>query len=354
MFSFLTPHQPPIIGIDISSAAVKLLELSRQGQHYRVESYAVLPLPAGAVVEKSIKNPDVVANVLAEVIKKSQSSLRKVAIAVSDSSVIAKVVQMDAAFTEDEIEAQTTIEADKYIPYPLEEVSLDFSVLGPSAKSEELIDVLVVASRIENVNSRVVCFEQAGLTVSIVDVESYAMERTCSLIATSLPEKGKDQTIAVVDIGASMTNLTVLYDLSTIFTREEAFGGQRLTEEIQRHYGLTYEEAGIAKKQGNLPDDYEAEVLNPFKESAVIQVRRALQFFFSASQQTKVNHIILSGGTVNMPGFATMIEEQIGIKTSIANPFAEMTVSAKVNEEYLARDASAMMICCGLALRSFK
>lgn len=350
---FIKPRQSSVVGIDISSAAVKLLELARVGQRYRVESYAVTPLPSGAVEEKLIKDVDAVAGAVAQTVTNSRTTCKQAAVAVSDSSVITKVIQMDADLNDEDIENQIAIEADKYIPYPLDEVSLDFDVLGPSAKNAELVDVLIVASRSENVHSRVSSIDNSGVDVSVVDVESYAMERACSLVVSALPEKGQNQTIAIIDIGSSMTNLTVLYNLSTVFTREEVFGGQRLTEDIQRHYGLTYDEAGIAKKQGNMPDDYEAEVLGPFKESAVIQVRRALQFFFSASQQNKVNHIILAGGTVNMPGFASMIEEQIGIKTTIANPFADMLIAKRVDAASLAKDASALMICCGLAMRSF-
>lgn len=342
-----------MLGIDISSTSVKLLELSQQNQKYRVESYSVVPLPQGVVVEKMIKDVDVLAETIKKAVKKSSSRVTCGAVAVSDSSVMTKVVQLDSVLSDDEIETHIISEADKYIPYPLEEVSLDFDVLHPSANNKDLVDVLLVASRSENVELRTQTLTAADVVPKLVDVESYAMERACKLIAQDLPNKGVDEAIAIIDIGSIMTSLTVLYNLSTIFTREEVFGGEQLTKAIQRHYGLTYAEAGLAKKEGGLPDDYATEVLGPFKESAVLQVRRSLQFFFSASQHSRVSHIVLAGGSVAVPGLVELIEEQIGIPASIANPFSNMSVSNSVNVSALTRDASALMICCGLALRSF-
>lgn len=354
MLQLFRSSSTPMFGMDISSTSVKLLELSQSGDSFRVESYAVAPLPPGVVVEKAIKDPDVLAETISKAVKQSKTSNKTAAIAVPDSSVMTKVVQMDKALTEDEIETQLIADADKYIPYPLDEVRMDFDVLHPSANNPELVDVLLVASRSENVELRVSTLAEAGLNLKLVDVESYAMERAVSLIAQDLPNKGIDEAIAVVDIGSIMTSLTILYNLQTIFTREEVFGGEQLTKAIQRHYGLTYAEAGQAKKEGGLPDDYASEVLAHFKESAVLQVRRALQFFFSSSQHNKVSHIVLAGGTAMIPGLAELIEEQIGIPVSVANPFYNMTVSKRVNLPALTRDASALMICCGLAMRSFE
>ena len=238
-------------------------------------------------------------------------------------------------------------------PYPLDEVSLDFDVICQSPNHPELVDVLVVASRAENVNSRIETLNEAGLDVNVVEVESYAIERASLLACDNLPNKGQNELIAVVDIGSIMTSLTVLYNMSTIFSREEVFGGEQLTKAIQRHYGLSYSEAGLAKKQGGMPDDYETEVLSPFKEAAVLQIRRSLQFFYSASQHANVSHILLAGGSVVIDGLAQAIEEQIGIPASIVNPFSNMSYSSDIDRDALSKDAPAMMMCCGLAMRSF-
>ncbi len=353
MFEFLKMRKPVLLGVDISSSAVKLLELSQQLHSYRVESYAVVPLSAGSMVEKSIKDPGMLANTISQAHTNSGSSLKHSAIAIADSSVITKILPIDSGLSDHEIEDHIMLEADKFIPYPLEEVSIDFDIIGASAKHPDYLDILVAASRSENVQIRVDTMDTAGLDVEVVDVESYAVERACRLMANALPNGGVDETVAIVDIGSLLTNLTVLYNMRTIFTREEVFGGALLTKNIQRHYGMNYAEAGLAKKQGNLPDDYANEVLAPFIQSAVLQVRRSLQFFFSASQHNKINHILLAGGTASLPDLATIIENEIGIPTSVANPFANMEISDRVDATALANDATSLLLCCGLALRSF-
>ena len=348
MFEMLRGHQDSMLGIDISATSVKLLEISKADDTYKVESYAVTPLPSGAVIEKTIKNTDAVVEGLISTLRKSGSKGKHAVIAVADSSVITRVVQLEAHLTDDEMEEHILIEADKYIPYPLEEVRLDFDIQGPS-KTEGFVNVLIVASRAENVTTRMEVLRRAGIEAKVVDVESYAMERACSLLHDSGDHQGK--VVAVFDIGATMTNVSILHDRSTVFTREEAFGGQRLTDEIQQRYDLTFQEAGLAKKLGNLPDDYESEVLTPFRETAVLQVRRSLQFFFSSTQHSNVDTILLAGGTAQVPGLVKVIEEQVSIPTLLANPFANMAVSSSVDLRWLNNDAPALMICCGLALR---
>jgi len=343
----------PLIGLDISSTAVKLLELSQVGSRYRVESYAVEPLPPNSVVEKTITDVEAVGEAIKRAVRRSGTRGKNAAVAVAGSAVITKVIPMPASLRDDEMASQIQLEADQYIPYPLEEVNLDFHVLGPSENNPETVDVLLAASRSENVDVRVAACEIANLTAKIVDVEAYAMEAAFSLIAQQMPDNGVDKTIAVVDIGATMTTLNVLYDLKTIYTREQVFGGKQLTEEIQRRYGLSYEEAGMAKRQGGLPDNYIPEVLEPFKEAMAQQVSRSLQFFFSSSQYNNVDHIVLAGGSASIPGVDELIEEKIGTATSIANPFANMSLSPRVKAQSLSNDAPALMIACGLALRSF-
>lgn len=344
---------PPLLGLDISSTAVKLLELNRSGARHRVESYAVEPLPPNSVVEKNISDVEAVGEAVRRAVKRSGTHTKYSAVAVAGSAVITKTISMPASLTEEEMESQIELEADQYIPYPLEEVNLDFEVLGPSEKNAEMVDVLLAASRSENVDLRVAAVELAGLTAKVVDVEAYALERAFSLIAEQMPDGAMDKTIAVVDIGATMSTLNVLHDRKIVYTREQVFGGKQLTEEIMRRYGLSYEEAGMAKRQGGLPDNYVPEVLEPFKEAMAQQVSRALQFFFSSSQHGSVDHIVLAGGSASIPGVDQLIEEKIGTATSIANPFASMSLSPRVKPQILSNDAPALMIACGLALRSF-
>jgi type IV pilus assembly protein PilM len=342
-----------VLGVDISSSSVKLLELSKHGDRYKVESYAVEPLPANAVVEKNITDVEAVGEVLKRVASKSRTSVKQVAVAVSGSAVITKVIQMDGGLNEFEMEDQIALEADQYIPYPLDEVAIDFEVQGPSESNPDQVDVLLAACRKENVDIREDALEIAGLTTRIVDVEAYALERAYSLIEPQLDSQGEELVVAIVDIGATMTTLSVLAEGKTVYTREQIFGGKQLTEEIQRRYGLSFEEAGLAKKQGGLPDDYNEEVLTPFREAVVQQVARALQFFFGASQYNVVDYVVLAGGTASIQGLTEMVEEKTGTPTLVANPFANMAVGSRVNASALSNDAPSLMIACGLAMRSF-
>ena len=342
----------PVLGLDISSTTVKLLELSYSGDRYRVESYAVSSLPHDAVIEKNVNDIDGVANAVRSVVAQSRTKLKTVAAAVAGSSVITKIIDMPQGLADDDMETQLTLEADQYIPYPLEEVAIDFEVQGPSSERDNQVEVLLAACRRETIDSRVESIEGADLTAKIMDVEAYAMERAYSLIQHQL-ELDTDSTVAVVDIGATMTTLSVLNNGQTIYTREQLFGGKQLTDEIMRRYGLPLEEAGLAKKQGGLPDDYEPEVLEPFKDAVVQQVARSLQFFFSSSQYNDVDYIILAGGVSSMDGLQELVQDKLGTPTAVANPFAEMTISSRVNAVALSSDAPAMMIACGLAMRSF-
>ena len=358
--------QKPILGIDISSTSVKLVELSHTGNGYKVESLAVEPLPANAVVEKNIQDVEAVGETLSKAIKKSGTKCKLAALAVAGSAVITKVITMPASLSDSDMEMQIELEADQYIPYPLEEINLDFQVLGPTVSNPETVDVLLAASRSENVELRTAAAEIAGLTAKIVDVEAYTIESAASLLNSEMAsdlkadtEDGEEEeekppfVTAILDVGATMTSLNVIENGNLIYTREQAFGGRQLTEEIMRRYGLAYEEAGRLKKVGGLPDNYIPEVLEPFKETMAQQVSRFLQFFYTAGQHQSIDLITLAGGCASIPGIDELIESQLDVKTIIANPFANMELSGKVNAQALSNDAPALMIACGLALRSF-
>ena len=342
----------PLLGLDISSTTVKLLELSHTGERYRVESYAVSSLPTDAVIEKNVNDVEGVANAIRNVINQSRTKVKSVAAAVAGSSVITKTIDMPGGLNEDDMETQLTLEADQYIPYPLEEVAIDFEIQGPSPEAEGQVEVLLAACRRETIDARVEAIESAELLPKIMDVEAYAMERAFSLVRNQL-DIADENTVAVVDIGATMTTLSVLTNGQTIYTREQLFGGKQLTDEIMRRYGLPVEEAGLAKKQGGLPDDYEPEVLEPFKDAVVQQVARSLQFFFSSSQYNDVDYIVMAGGVSSMEGLHELVQDKLGTPATVANPFADMAISSRVNAVALSSDAPALMIACGLALRSF-
>lgn len=342
----------PLVGLDISSTAVKLLQLTESGGRYRVEHYAVEPLPPNAVVEKNIVEVEAVGEAIKRAVARSGTKARHAAAAVSGSSVITKIIPIQGDLDEDSLEDQVQLEASNYIPFPIEEVSVDFEVIGPMPNNPEMVQVMLAASRTENVELRQSALELGGLSAKVVDVEAFAMENAFKLVADQLSVP-KDAIVALVDIGATMTTLNVLRAQRSIYTREQVFGGKQLTDEVMRRYGLSYDEAGLAKRQGGLPESYEVEVLEPFKEALVQQVSRLLQFFYAGSDFNRVDQVVLAGGCASIAGIANLVEEQLGVPTVIANPLANMALGPRVQAHALAQDAPALMIACGLALRSF-
>jgi len=348
----------PLVGIDISTTSVKILELSRldkKSNRYRVESYAVEPLPLNAVVDKNIADMEAVGDALVRAIKKAKPKTEWAAIAIAGSAVITKTIQMTAGLTSDEeLVESVKMDAEQYIPYPMEEVSLDFQVLGPNEKNpEEEIDIMLAASKSEVIDNRMAVLEYASMKGKVVDIEIFAMENAFALLAENDPEITPSDIIALVDIGATTTTFTVLQSLKIAYTREQSFGGNQLTEEIQSRYGLSYEEAMLAKRQGGLPEDYETDVLDSFKESMAQEISRAMQFYYGSGTAGTIAHTVLSGGCASIAGVTELVANKIGGHVTVANPFASMSVSAKVNKKALTNDAPALMIACGLALRSF-
>ena len=339
-----------MIGLDISSSAVKLIELSRSGDGYRVEAYRVMPLPPNTVVEKNIADLDALSEVIEAVVKRSGTKLRDTVAAVSGSSVITKEIELPAGLTELQMEMQIEIEADQYIPYPMEEVAFDFDVIGPVENNPELVRVLLAACRQENVEHRRQALEMAGLNPKVIDVEGFAVERAYKLMESQLDQVG-DQVVAIADIGATMFTFTVLVDGKTIYTREQLFGGKQLTDEIQRRYGLSWEEAGEAKRKGGLPEDYESEVLAPFKESLIQHITRSLQFFYSSSHFNYIDQLFLAGGVSSHEVLVDEVEQAIGLPTAVANPLADMQLSKSINATAIANDAPALLLAVGLAMR---
>ena len=341
-----------LVGLDITATSVKLLELKEvKKKELKVVSYTVEPLPANAVDEKNLQDVEAVGDAIRRAVKRSGTRTKNCAVAVPSAMVITKVIQMPSDLKDHEMEAQIQLEADQYIPYALEEVNLDFHVIGESPNAMGMVDVLLAASRSENVEDRTAAAEIGGMNVKVVDIEPYTMESAFSLISHQLPDAGEDQTVAILDIGASMTSLCVLRDQKLIYTREQPFGGKQLTEEIMRRYGLSYEDAGRVKRVGGLPDNYEPEVLEPFRDLMVQQANRFLQFFFSADKNDYVDQIVLAGGSTGIPGVAELIEQRIGTPTILADPFAEMSGASDIPQQRLLDDGPAMMIACGLAMR---
>lgn len=349
--SLFTPKATPAIGVDISSTAVRLLQFGRNGSRYRVEHYAVEPLPANAVTEKNIVEVEAVGEAVRRAVSRSGSKLKHAAAAVAGSAVITKVITMPAELSEDDLEGQIQVEANQYIPYPIEEVSLDFEVLGPVQQNPEMNNILLAASRTENVDMRVAALNLGGLTARVMDVEAFAMENAFALVGDQL-SVSRDSLLAVVDIGETMTTLAILKNERTVYSREQPFGGQQLTEAIMRNYSMSREEAASAKVEGNLPDTCEADVLAPFRENVVQQISRLLQFFYASSEYNAVDQVVLAGGTSAMDGLSELVAEEFELPCCVANPVADMNTPSRLRAQ-LDRDGPALMIAAGLAMRSF-
>ena len=350
----LGSRSKPLIGLDITTSSIKLIELAAAGRGHRVECYAAEPTPPNSISEKTIVDSDAVGEAVRRAIKRAGSNSEEVAIAISGDAAITKVIQMPRSLGENELEGQVEIQADQYIPFPMEEVSFDFEVMGPSANDPEMNDVLLVATRTENVDQRRAAVEAAGLTAKVVDVEAFALENACALLAHQMPDGGMDHLIAVVDFGASNTAFSVLQDMRVIYTRDFSFGGQQLTEEIMRTYGLSLEDAGRAKKEGGLPSNYQPEVLDPFMDDMTQQVSRSLQFFLaSGGGREQPDQILVLGGCANIPGVADVISSKVGIPTEIGDPLGQMKISSRAKSQGVRKDATALLTACGLALRSF-
>jgi type IV pilus assembly protein PilM len=352
--ALISPKAGGLLGLDISSSAVKLVELSANGKDgYRVERYAIEVLPKDAVSDGNIVNLEGVVESVKRAWKRLGTSTRNVALALPTAAVITKKIIVPAGLRESELEIQVESEANQYIPFSIDEVNLDYQVIGPVPNAPEEIEVLIAASKKERVEDRVAVADAAGLKAVVMDVESLAALAAFSLIERQLPQGGRDQVVALVDAGANVMTLTVLKNGQQVYAREQAFGGNQLTQDIARHYGMSFEEAEAAKRAGNLPEGYEVELLTPFMENVALEVSRALQFFFTSTQYNQVDHLVLGGGCALIPGMDEVVATRTQVNTLIANPFANMVLSDRVRAKSLLADSSALMVACGLALRRF-
>ncbi len=352
--ALLNPKARPLLGLDISSSAVKMVELTANGKDgYRVERYTIEVLPRDAVSDGNITNLEGVVDCVKRAWKRLGTSTRNVAMALPSSAVITKKIIVPAGLRDDELEAQVESEANQYIPFSIDEVNLDFQVIGPAPSVPGEVEVLIAASKKERVEDRVAVADASGLKAVVVEIDSFATLAAFELIERQLPDAGKNQVVALLDIGANLMKLSVMRNGHQVYSREQAFGGSQLTLDISRHYGMSLDDAELAKRAGNLPEGYEAELLAPFMENLALEVSRALQFFFTSTQFNQVDHIVLAGGCAVIPGIDEIVATRTQVNTLVANPFANMVLSERVRARTLLADSSALMVACGLALRRF-
>lgn len=351
----LFSRQPaPLLGLDISSSSVKLVELGRDKDGNLVlERCAIEPLERGWITDGNVEKFDEVADAVRRVVKKSGTRARNVALALPPSAVITKKIVLPGGMSEPELEIQVESEANQYIPFSLDEVSLDFCVVGPSASSAGDVEVLIAASRKEKVQDRQGLAEAAGLKPVIIDVESYASRLATGRLIESLPNKGLDTIVALFEVGAFTTSMQVIRNDEVLYDRDQAFGGAQLSQLIVRQYGFSPEEAEAKKRNGDLPDDYKDGVLTPFVDSMAQEIGRALQFFFTSTPHNRVDYIMLAGGSASLPGLTEAVTQHTSFACSVLNPFDGMEIGNSVREKKMLREASSYLTSCGLAMRRF-
>ena len=344
----------PLLGLDISSSSVKLVELGRgKDGSFILERCAIEPLERGWINDGNVEKFDEVAEAMRRVIKKSGTRTRNVAMALPASAVITKKIILPGGMSDQDLEVQVESEANQYIPFSLDEVSLDFCVIGPSQTSAGDVEVLIAASRKDRVQDRQGLAEAAGLKPAVLDIEAHASRLAMSRVIAGLPNEGKDALVALFEIGADTTSLKVLRDDEMLYDRDQAFGGSQLTQLISRQYGFSYEEAELKKLSADLPDDYESSLLVPFVDSLSQEIGRALQYFFTSTPHHKVHYVMLAGGTATLPGLKDRVTELTGFASMVVNPFENMKLGSAVREAKLRREASSYLTACGLAMRRF-
>ena len=353
-FDIFKPKAPPLFGLDISSTSIKMVEVADAGRGVpRLEYYTIEMLPKDAVVDGNITNLDAVAETVQRAWKKMATRTKNVAMALPAAAVITKKIVVPAGLREQELELQVETEANQYIPFALEEVNLDFQVIGPAPNSPDDVEVLIAASRKDKIEDRVAAAAAADLKAVVMDIDSFAAQAAFELIERQLPDAGKDLSVAIIDIGGAIMTVNVMRNGQSVYMREQPFGGNQLTQEIQSHFGMSPEEAEAAKRAGGLPDNYETDVLAPFLDRLGIEGARALQFFFASTQFNQINHILLAGGCAALPGIDEVVTRRAAVNTRVANPFANMALSSKIRPKQLTSDAPSLMVACGLAMRRF-
>jgi type IV pilus assembly protein PilM len=343
-----------LLGIDISTTSVKLVELGRdKAGNLVLERCGIEPLERGWITDGNIEKFDEVADAIKRLVKKSGAKTRNVAMALPPSAVITKKIILPGGMSDQELEQQVETEANQYIPFPLDEVSLDFCVIGPSSTSAGDVEVLIAASRREKVQDIQGLAEAAGLTPLVVDVESYASRLSASRLIQNLPNQGEGLIIALFEVGSVTTSMQVMRNEEVLYDRDQAFGGAQLTQLIVRQYGFSPEEAESKKRNGELPEDYEATVLRPFIETMVQELGRALQFFFTSTPHNKVDYIMIAGGSAALPGLTAAVTQHTSFPCSLLNPFDGMEIGDGVRLKKMTREAPSYLTSCGLALRRF-
>ena len=349
MKSLLQKSAAPILGLDIGTRFVKAVVLEKSGNRFTVSGFACEPIIGNAFSEREIKDFDAVSNAL----KKARHALKSkkikdVAIAVAGASVLTKVVQMEPDQTDYQLEGQIEIEADSLIPFPLEEVYLDFEELGDSATHHNKVNVLLSAAHKDIVDSRVTLIREIPFEPAVVDIEGYAM---ANAIAEFYP--ATDEPLFCVNIGATLLQISVVSDKQVTYSKEHVFGMDVLLQDICASMMLERDDAQQQLVNNELPETWKQEILPIFVSNLQQQINRALQMYISATHAQKPSKILLCGGGAVISEIAPMLEQDLNTQVELFNPFNDMQFGKKVDVETAMKLAPQMAIAAGLASRSF-
>lgn len=344
----------PILGLDIGSTGIKFLSLTKEGDKIKVLDYAIQSFEPGIVVERNIVNREKAVQAMRDAKAKMDIDTNKVSLCIGSAMSITRLIQLDSGLSDKEIGEEISMSSDRYIPYPLHEVNMDYKVIGKSLQGEDLVDIVIVATKKEIIEKLSDIILEANLAPEVINLDSYALASAFEIVAHKLPAEGKDKTIALVDIGATSTNFVVVRNGNVLYMRDQAFGSQQLIDEVQNNYGLDYDEAILAVRYEDLPKDYDTEILDPFKKAVAQQINRFCQFFYSASEYKNVDYIFITGGCTSIMGIDVEVQQKMHVKTFIADPFAEMILASHINEQEFNFDKARLMSCCGLALRNIE
>ena len=350
---FSRRNRGKIAGIDIGTTSIKVVEMSRSGRSLVVDRYAFEPLTPGLIVDHKIKDVGEVANSVQIALKRSGSKAHRAAICVNANNVISKVISVQSDMKEDELESLVEIEADKIVPYSLDEVNIDFVPLGKSSVGGEE-DIQIVVCRKNVVEDLVAVLEDAEVEPAVVDVDTFTLGRIHALVNQGLVGAGAKRTSALIDFGSNTSRLMVFHNNQIIYNRENPFGGRQLVDSINQKYGMPHDEAMMALRKGELPERFKADVLKPFVKTLVQEILRSLQFFFSSSTHNNIDELMVTGGCAQIGNIEKIIEKRVEVPTVIMNPFASTRIGSRIDKEKFRKDIPSLAIASGLALRGIE
>lgn len=343
-----------LIGLDIGSSSVKVCQLKESRRTYQLQSFGMIPLPPEAIVDGSIMNQSAVVDAVRELIASQKIKTKDVAVSVSGHSVILRKINLPV-MTREELDESIQWEAEQYIPFDINDVNIDVSILNDHNDQGQM-DVLLVAAKKDMINDYVNVVREAGLLAQVVDVDSFAVQNAFE-INYNLPV---GETVALINVGASVVNINVVHSGVSAFTRDIAQGGNQYTDEIQKQLNVNFDEAEALKVGGGGSDDavvpQEVErVMQQVSETIANDVQRSLDFYAATAADASINKIYLSGGCAKVPALSRAVEAKTGVAVETVDPFKNVDVAARgLDPNFLRLHAPVAAVSVGLALRSLE